>query len=94
MLNESLRTPFIDTTKILATITNKEQSWTATDDGYVRCTIVSHSGTGAVVYLDDVNMFSEKMGETTGNGGFYIKKDQTLSTGRLGTYTITVYGLL
>ena len=89
---------FIDTTNLLHTIDKGAASWTATENCICIASINgASSGKGAVVYLDDVSVFSG--GYISGfstpfSSSFYVKKGQTVTTRSNGTYLLKFYALM
>ena len=88
---------FIDTTNLLHTINKRSASWTATEDCICIASINGTSGNGAIVYLDDVSVFTG--GYLSGFStpfatSFYVKKGQTVTTRSNGTYLLNFYALM
>ena len=79
------------------TINKGSASWTATEDCICIASVNGTSGNGAVVYLDDVSVFSG--GYISGfstpfSSSFYVKKGQTVKTRNNGTYLLNFYALM
>ena len=79
------------------TINKASASWTATEDCICIASINGSSGNGAIVYLDDVNVFNS--GYISGFStpfatSFYVKKGQTVTTRSNGTYLLNFYALM
>ena len=88
---------FIDTTKLIHSITTKSATWTATEDCCCVSRINGTSGNTAIVYIDDVTVQTGSYNSTFTapfSSIFYVKKGQVVSTRNLGTYYLDFYGLM
>ena len=87
----------MDTTNLLHTIDKTSASWTATENCICIAFVNGTSGNGAIVYLNDVRIFSGPYMSgfsTPFSSSFYVKKGQTVTTRSNGTYLLNFYALM